>query len=383
MDTFVWDEHFTTGLDGVDEQHHELVRLINQLGGSVMVGEALTDSSLQATFERLANYARQHFHDEETLMAQAGLAPSYRTQHHRRHADFIEQVGQMWATRSATSEPVVVLHGFLSAWLAMHILGDDQSMARQMLAVQSGASPAEALAREQAREDNATAALLLAVQSLHRVLARQNAGLVAANQQLELRVHQRTAALAEANSALTGLNAKLETLSISDGLLGIANRRRFDERLKVEWRRAARSQLPLSLLMIDVDHFKHYNDHYGHLAGDRCLQAVAQAAAAPLTLTRPADLLARYGGEELVVLLPETPSVGARAVAQDIQRAIAAAHLPHAASPVAPELTVSIGIATLQPVPGGDPDALVLAADAALYAAKAAGRNRLAEHSAA
>jgi diguanylate cyclase (GGDEF)-like protein len=141
--------------------------------------------------------------------------------------------------------------------------------------------------------------------------------------------------------------------------------------------------LPLSLLMIDVDHFKHYNDHYGHLAGDRCLQAVAQAAAAPLTLKRPADLLARYGGEELVVLLPETPSVGARAVAQDIQRAIAAAHLPHAASPVAPELTVSIGIATLQPVPGGDPDALVLAADAALYAAKAAGRNRLAEHSAA
>ncbi len=382
METFVWDVHFATGIAGVDEQHRELVHLINRLGGSVVVGETLDEAALQATIEQLAGYARQHFQDEEALMAQARLAPSYRQQHHQRHAEFIEQVGRMWSTRSATAEPAAMLHGFLTAWLAMHILGDDQSMARQIAAVQAGASPEDALARDQASDDNATAALLLAVQSLHRVLARQNAGLVAANQELEMRVHQRTAALAEANSALTVLNARLETLSNSDGLLGIANRRRFDERLQVEWRRAARSRQPLSLLMIDVDHFKLYNDRYGHLAGDRCLQAVAQAAAAPLMLKRPADLLARYGGEELVVLLPDTPAAGARAVAEDIQRSITVLRLPHADSPVAPSVTVSIGTATWLAVPGGNPEALVLAADAALYAAKAAGRNRVAEHAA-
>jgi hemerythrin len=282
----------------------------------------------------------------------------------------------MWAARGSTGDPASVLHGFLSAWLAMHILGEDQSTTRQLTAVRDGVDAEVAYSRELAHQDNATAALLLSIKSLYRVMARQNAGLVQANQLLEARVLQRTAALAQANADLTDLNVKLQDMSHRDGLLGIANRRRFDEQLPLEWRRAARARSPLSLLMIDVDHFKRYNDLYGHPAGDRCLQAVAQAVAAA-TAKRPADLLARYGGEELVVLLPDTPAEGALVVAREVLQAVHALHLAHADSPVAAEVTVSIGTATLNPAPDFSPDALLLQADASLYAAKAEGRNRV------
>lgn len=376
METFVWDVHFTTGIAAVDNQHRELVHLINGLGGALMEGRGLGDADLQMAFDRLSAYAGQHFGEEEALMAESGISARHQAEHQMLHGEFVKQLGLIWSTRGSTSDPASVLHGFLSAWLAMHILGVDQSMARQLAAVRAGADPEEAYGRELAHQDNATAALLLAIQSLYRVMARQNAGLVQANQLLEARVLQRTAALAQSNAHLTHLNVKLEDMSHRDGLLGIANRRRFDECLLLEWRRAARVRSPLSLLMIDVDHFKRYNDRYGHPAGDRCLQAVAQAAAAA-TAKRPADLLARYGGEELVVLLPDTPAAGALVVARDILRAIHALHLPHDDSPVAPEVTVSIGTATLNPAPDVSPDALLLQADATLYAAKAAGRNRV------
>jgi len=309
-------------------------------------------------------------------MAASGVSARHQAVHQTLHSDFVKQLGLIWSTRGSTADPASVLHGFLSAWLAMHILGVDQSLARQIAAVRSGEDAEVAFDRELAHQDNATEALLLAIQSLYRVMARQNAGLVEANQLLEARVLERTAALAQANADLTHLNVRLEDMSWRDGLLGIANRRRFDERLQLEWRRAARDRSPLSLLMIDVDHFKRYNDHYGHPAGDRCLQAVAQAAAAA-TAKRPADLLARYGGEELVVLLPDTPAAGALVVARDVLEAIHALHLPHADSPVAAEVTVSIGTATLHPAPDLSLDALLREADASLYAAKAAGRNRV------
>lgn len=379
MDTFVWDAHFITGIAAVDEQHQQLVHLINRLGDALMQGQGLDEVELQAAYDGLSDYARRHFQEEEALMAEAGLAAQHCAEHRELHAEFVTQLGQMWASHRSTAEPAGVLHGFLSAWLAMHILGEDQAMARQVRAVRGGMSAEAAHARELAGKDNATDALVLAIQSLYRVMARQNAALVLANQTLEARVRQRTEALTEANTALTALNARLDELSHRDGLLGIANRRRFDARLLEEWRRSARGQTPLSLLMIDVDHFKLYNDRYGHPAGDRCLQAVARAAAAS-TAKRPADLLARYGGEELVVLLPETPAPGALQVARGIQAAIAALHLPHADSPVAPEVTVSIGAATLQARPGSEAVALLAAADGALYSAKTTGRNRVVAH---
>lgn len=191
---------------------------------------------------------------------------------------------------------------------------------------------------------------------------------------LEEQIRHRTEELALANQALTDLNHRLRELSNSDGLLGIANRRHFDARLDEEWRRAQRQAQPLSLLLIDVDHFKRYNDSYGHQAGDRCLQAVAQAAQS--AIKRPGDLLARYGGEELVGILPNTELAGATLVAQAIQRVLGDLHLPHADSPVGDQVTVSIGVATMLPNPQAHSAQLLAAADRGLYAAKESGRNR-------
>ncbi|TWA90845.1 response regulator receiver modulated diguanylate cyclase [Azospirillum brasilense] len=167
----------------------------------------------------------------------------------------------------------------------------------------------------------------------------------------------------------------LRTLSFADGLTGIANRRRFDEVLLREWRRCARVQLPLSLIMLDVDQFKPYNDHYGHQAGDECLRAVAQLLAGQMM--RPGDLIARYGGEEFVCLLPETDEDGAVQVAERLRGTVADRRLPHAVSHVADHVTISLGVATAQPMLDNTPDRLTQLADGLLYEAKRAGRNRV------
>lgn len=166
----------------------------------------------------------------------------------------------------------------------------------------------------------------------------------------------------------------LRELAFIDGLTGVANRRFFDERLEHEWRRAKRSGTPLALIMSDVDHFKKYNDRYGHQAGDDCLRLVA--AALKHTLKRPADLVARYGGEEFVCLLPDTPLEGAIAIAADMEAAICALGIDHADSKTAPVVTVSLGVAAIQPDAGASSEILIQQADTQLYRAKQLGRGR-------
>jgi diguanylate cyclase (GGDEF)-like protein len=167
----------------------------------------------------------------------------------------------------------------------------------------------------------------------------------------------------------------LGRLSFTDGLTGIANRRRFDSILDQEWKRAIRSRGPLSLCIIDVDHFKRFNDSVGHVAGDDSLRRIAVAAAG--SLHRPGDLVARYGGEEFATVLPDTDADGALAVARRLHEAVAALRIPHPTSAVGPVVTVSIGVATAVPAPHGGPALLVEAADRALYRAKDLGRNRI------
>ncbi len=374
MEAFVWDDNFTTGLTLVDEQHQRLVDLVNQLGDS-LIDRQLSDESLESIFTELADYAGYHFGEEERLMAESGISARHRDLHIEHHAKFIEQVSRMWNSRANMTNPAEILHGFLSSWLGFHILGEDQIMARQIKLVQSGELPDEAYAITTARKDNATAALLHALHKLYHVLSEQNRDLADANVQLEARVAERTHALADANAALVAANNQLQEMSRTDGLLMIANRQCLNERLDQEWRRARREQVTLALVMLDVDHFKRYNDTYGHQAGDRCLQAVAQAA--KTAVHRPADLLARYGGEELAILLPNTEIKGARIVAEHVASHLNAMHIPHGASSVADHVTVSIGIAAMIPDQETPVAKLIDAADAALYQAKEGGRNRI------
>lgn len=181
--------------------------------------------------------------------------------------------------------------------------------------------------------------------------------------------------LLELNAQLQSQSETLRSLAFLDGLTGVANRRRFDEKLQTEWRQCLRSQAPLALLLFDVDHFKPYNDHYGHLAGDACLQAVSMAMRE--RLGRPHDLLARYGGEEFVCLLPDTDQAGAEAKANELRQAVMALDIPHDESPAARVVTVSVGVVSWIPREGMTPEQLLLAADAALYEAKTQGRNRV------
>jgi diguanylate cyclase (GGDEF)-like protein len=165
----------------------------------------------------------------------------------------------------------------------------------------------------------------------------------------------------------------LKELSMLDGLTGIANRRRFDEVLDLEWIRARRAQSWLSLIMMDIDHFKGYNDHYGHLSGDECLRRVARGLAE--MVRRSADVLARYGGEEFVLLLPDTPEKGAIKVAEIAQAKIASLEIPFTYSPVSDRVTLSMGVAAMVPADNCTRFDLISSADSRLYAAKRNGRN--------
>lgn len=174
---------------------------------------------------------------------------------------------------------------------------------------------------------------------------------------------------------LAAANLELRRLSNSDGLTGIANRRLFEEFLAQEWQRAVRQRQALVLIMIDVDHFKYYNDTYGHQAGDDCLRRLADVLRA--NVKRTTDLVARYGGEEFVAVLPDTGADGAAEVAERLRIAVAALAIPHAASPVSGVVTVSLGAAAMLPAPGVSPAAIVAMADQAMYQAKQQGRNRV------
>ena len=166
----------------------------------------------------------------------------------------------------------------------------------------------------------------------------------------------------------------LRELTLTDGLTGAANRRAFDEAFDTEWRRCARAKLPISLIMVDIDHFKNYNDAYGHQEGDACLQQVSQAMRR--AAKRPQDLVARYGGEEFAILLPHEDINGAKAVARKVLEEIACLGIAHERSTAGPWVTVSMGVASMTPSEEREPSMLLKNADALLYEAKAAGRNQ-------
>jgi diguanylate cyclase (GGDEF)-like protein len=198
---------------------------------------------------------------------------------------------------------------------------------------------------------------------------------------LERQVQERTLALKQeiterkkAEVALRQVNLELEYLVTLDGLTQVANRRRFNTYLAQEWKRAIREQSTLSLILCDVDYFKAYNDHYGHQKGDECLYQIAQAMSR--LVKRPADLVARYGGEEFAIILPYTDAAGAMVVAETIRHGIAHLKLPHAQSGVDHYVTLSLGVAAIEPSLELLPETLITAADTALYRAKHQGRNR-------
>lgn len=207
----------------------------------------------------------------------------------------------------------------------------------------------------------------LHAQTLIRDLERARTALEEYTNQLEQRVAEKT-------NDLKNANEELMRLSLLDGLTGIANRRHFDRYLETEWSRAMRRSTPVSLILIDVDHFKRYNDSLGHPCGDDCLNRLARAIAS--CARRTSDLVARYGGEEFAVILPETDIAGAIRCAEAMRQAVENLGLPHPDSPTGAVVTISLGVARLQPLRESTPATLIALSDACLYRAKSQGRNR-------
>lgn len=188
------------------------------------------------------------------------------------------------------------------------------------------------------------------------------------------RIIQMRTSLVVLAKKLDAANRELKRLSASDGLTGIPNRRLFDEYLSREWRRARRNNSSMALMMCDVDHFKLYNDTYGHQAGDDCLCRIAGCI--QKVMERGADIVARYGGEEFAVVLPDTQIGGALFLAEKIRHAIHELHIPHSKTPSG-RVSMSIGIAAILPGEDNQPEQLIAAADQALYHAKHEGRDRV------
>ena len=189
-----------------------------------------------------------------------------------------------------------------------------------------------------------------------------------AKEQLEVEVAERTAELKQANE-------ELARIAQQDGLTGLANRRFLDERLNQEWLRMKRERGVFSMIICDIDYFKNYNDYYGHQGGDECLRQVAQSIRG--CIRRPSDFAGRYGGEEFLILLPNTDEKGASGVAEEIRTALCDVAIEHKKSEVASHVSLSLGVAFAVPHKGGNPEELVSAADGALYKAKKQGRNQV------
>ncbi|NJL86998.1 MAG: sensor domain-containing diguanylate cyclase [Leptolyngbyaceae cyanobacterium SM1_1_3] len=210
----------------------------------------------------------------------------------------------------------------------------------------------------------------LFVEELEKTVVARTQELHEKNQQLQREVEERR----RAEATLENLNQELQQLADLDGLTQVANRRYLDEYLQEHWLRSQETNQPLSLILCDIDCFKQYNDTYGHLEGDKCLQQIAQGLSQ--TLAGSPGLVARFGGEEFTVILPNTAAKTALAMAEHIRQKIWQLAIPHTGSKVCQQVTLSLGIATCLPSQSQIPKDLIAAADKALYQAKAAGRNR-------
>lgn len=362
-----WAEDFESGLDVFDDQHRLLVDLINELSSNLDAEGTEAAEHFHTVVTRTFEFASNHFADEEKMMREIGVDTRHFGQHFTDHQRFIEQLNNIWDARHTITSPASVLLEFLVAWIRFHILDEDQSLVRQIKRIQAGESPSEAYEAVEASIDR-TNSIRAAGRHLHQVMAEQIEYLVKSNQLLEARVMERT-------RELETCNQRLEMLSRMDGVLSISNRAYFDERVKTEWRLARRNKQPISLLMVDVDFLRQYNEAYGHLEGDNCLRSVARAMREGLF--RPTDIVARFGGEELVALLPNTTLDGARLVAERIKTTVDSYAIPHAASSISTRVTVSIGLATMEPDKGGEGWSLLIQVEDALLQAKKRGRNQI------
>ncbi len=363
FEVFPWHEHFNTGINRIDEQHQKLVALLNRLACSLTLSEN-PDST--EPFDELTRYACVHFSDEEQIWSEYFEQDDWLTSHHQSHATFVSELGEL-KQRAQGQQPQDVFEEiihFLIRWLAFHILFEDKRMALALLKEQQGIPKLQAKEHASQTMNNSMRDMMDSVLAMYDGLSSRT-----------LRLMREQKERIAAQEQLQQLNQQLEHLTITDALTGLHNRRHFDAVFESELKRAVRNQTPLTLMLIDLDHFKHLNDHYGHSAGDLALQRVGQALSE--VCRRPSDFCFRIGGEELAVVCADQSPQGALEFAERIRAHIESLAIANAVSKQAPVLTASLGVCTLTPTPTTPIKAFFNEADNALYKAKESGRNRV------
>ena len=363
MQAFQWTHCFATGLADVDEQHQRLVDVINRFGDLIMREEGATAAELEVVFAELAQYAGFHFAEEEGLMAASGLAPQYIESHRQTHLQFMDEVALLYAGISADNRGAAKgLLEFLTNWLAYHILGSDQYMARQIALITSGGDLNAAAQPDAPAQDPAKDALLSALNGLFQQVSERNHALVQLNKTLEARVAERTQALMDANQ-------QLDDIANTDVLTHLPNRRHAMRSFQRAWVDAINSNAALACMMIDADGFKQINDTYGHDAGDGVLRALSKQMR---NAVRTDDLVCRLGGDEFLIICTDTPMDGALQLAEKIRSEVAALRVRAGSGEWRGSISVGVAVRTAAMASMED---LLKAADLGVYAAKRKGRN--------
>ncbi|PPB53681.1 GGDEF domain-containing protein [Campylobacter hyointestinalis] len=363
---FVWNKDFETNIPLVDEEHAHLVELINELGSKISNQEALEIADISSVFNKLFDYAKYHFGDEESIMVKSKLYPNFIREHAYNHKMFLQEVEALYEELSDSKDyekNLKAMLDFLINWLAFHILGQDKKMARQIWLIDQGYTAKEAFDMAvQIHESNETQPLVKALNNMLNTLSRRNKELLSLKKNLEQKVEERTTELMEANR-------HLEYLSTTDQLTELKNRRYAMNVLNMLWYSTCKITDSIAILMIDLDHFKEVNDNYGHDCGDIVLKTVA------VTLkdsVRNDDIVCRFGGDEFLIICPHTSLQGATKVANNILKKIK--ELNVSIDGGCWSGSASIGVASSDLKTQGIKD-LIKNADDQVYKAKEAGKN--------
>lgn len=372
---FVWDEDISVGIPNVDKQHGKLVEMVNRLGGCLSE-KTLTYPKMRMLIGELYGYTAYHFRDEEMIMSKYNLSPRHLDKHLEYHDSFLSEVRKMdkeLKREKDSEEPLSKVEyekaedvlQFLVNWLIYHIVGCDKYMANQVRLIKNGVNPDEAYDAVELERDSQSSVLIKALNGLFETVKKRNHELDEINKNLHRIVDERTRELVEKNEYL-------ELILNTDHITGLASRRYAIKSMEIFWKRAISENADLSVIIIDLDKFKEVNDTFGHYCGDFVLAEFARVLKGCM---RNSDIVCRLGGDEFMVILPDTNLKDSIEVAKKIHQKINTIDLVYNGHSCW-KGQASLGVATMSKEMQTYKD-LIKKADDYAYMAKSKGRNNV------